>query len=125
MPLRILWIADDEDEPSYAAAASNGQLAIDWQRLAPGFEEIARYDLLVADPGALRLSPDDFEQRVHAELPSTPIVFYSGLRPEHHARGGVGLRWSIPSLVTWLTHAEAPLVADLPRRLAEIARAAR
>lgn len=123
MAVRVLWIADDEDEASYAEAASAGALVIDWTRIDPGFEAMASYDLVAADPGALRVSPDEFERRVHADLPSTPIVFYSGLRPEHHARGGVGLRWTIPSLVTWLTHAEAPLTTELPPRLLEIGRA--
>ena len=122
MAVRVLWIADDEDEASYAEAAAGGGLVVDWQRVAPGIEEIARYDVVVADPGALRISPDAFERRVHDDLPSMPIVFYSGLRPEHHARGGVGLSWGIPALVTWLTHAEARLMTGLPGRLMEIGR---
>lgn len=122
MPVRVLWIADDEDEAAYAESAAGGDLTIDWTRIAPGFEAMASYDVVAADPGALRVSPDEFERRVHDELPSTPIVFYSGLRPEHHARGGGGLRWTIPSLVTWLSHAEAPLMTELPRRLLEIGR---
>ena len=121
--MRVLWIADDEDEASYAEAGSEGGLVVEWTRVAPGVEGMGRYDVVVADPGALRVSPDDFERRVHAELPSTPVVFYSGLKAEHHARGGTGLEWSIPSLVTWLTHAEAPLVTELPRRLREIGQA--
>jgi hypothetical protein len=121
--VRVLWIADDEDEASYAEAASGGGLVVEWARVAPGVEEMGRYDVVVADPGALRVGPEEFEARVHAELASTPVVFYSGLRAEHHARGGVGLRWSMPTLVTWLTHEEAPLMTELPRRLLEIGRA--
>jgi hypothetical protein len=123
MAVRVLWVADDEDEASYAGAASAGGLVVEWARVAPGVEEMGRYDVVVADPGALRVGPEEFERRVHEDLPSTPVVFYSGLRAEHHARGGTGLRWSMPTLVTWLTHAEAPLVSELPRQLEEIGRA--
>ena len=122
MAVRVLWIADDEDEASYAEAASAGGLAVEWARVAPAVDEMGRYDVVVADPGALRVGPAEFERRVHEELPSTPVVFYSGLKMEHHARGGVGLDWSMPTLVTWLTHEEAPLMSELPRRLVEIGR---
>ena len=118
--MRVLWIADDEDEGSYAEAASEGGLVVEWARVAPGVEEMGRYDVVVADPGALRVGPAEFEHAVHAELPSTLVVFYSGLKMEHHARGGIGLEWSMPTLVTWLTHEEVPLVTELPRRLEEI-----
>ena len=120
MAVRVLWIADDEDEASYAEAASAGELVVEWARVAPGVAEMGRYDVVVADPGALRVGPEELEARVHGELPSTPLVFYSGLKMEHHARGGVGLRWSLPMLVTWLTHAEAPLMTELPRRLKQL-----
>jgi hypothetical protein len=95
---------------------------VEWARVAPEVAEMGRYDVVVADPGALLVGPEEFERSVHDELPSTPVVFYSGLRMEHHARGGVGLKWSLPTLVTWLTHVEAPLVTELPRRLEEIGR---
>jgi hypothetical protein len=120
--VRVLWIADDEDEASYVEAAAGGRLSVEWQRVVPSVEEMGRYDVVVADPGALRVGPAEFEGRVHAELPSTPVVFYSGLAAEHHARGGVGLRWTLPTLVTWLTHAEAPLMGGLAERLEEIGR---
>jgi hypothetical protein len=123
--VRVLWIADDEDEASYAEAASGGGLVVEWARVVPGVDEMGRYDVVVADPGALRVGPEEFEHAVHEELPSTPVVFYSGLKAEHHARGGAGLRWSLPTLVTWLSHAEALLMTELPRRLGEIGRATR
>ncbi|HEV8633139.1 MAG TPA: hypothetical protein VG370_02695 [Chloroflexota bacterium] len=124
MGVRALWIADDDDEASYAAASGVPGLTVEWRRVVPPLDLLAAFDLIVVDPGALPVSPDAFERRVHEELLSLPIVFYSALRPEHHARGGVGLRWAIGELVTWLTHAEAPLAGELPRRLVEIGRAA-
>jgi hypothetical protein len=123
-PLRVCWVANDEDEASYAGAARLPDvppLEIDWFRLLPDLETLAGYDLLVADPGALRLSPDELEQRVHADLPSLPIVFFSGLPQHHHLRASRGLRWAIPSLVHWIAHGEYALTTELPRRLAQIA----
>jgi hypothetical protein len=124
MPVRALWIAADDDEASYAGASGAPELAVEWRRLMPPIDRVGAFDLLVVDPGAVPLPPDELERRLHEELPSLPIVFYSGLRPEHHVRGGVGLRWSIGELVTWLTHAEAPLAGELPRRLIELGRRA-
>jgi hypothetical protein len=124
MGVRALWIAADDDEASYAGASGRPGLSVEWRRVVPPLDLLGGFDLIVVDPGALPVPPDELERRVHEELPSLPIVFYSGLRPEHHARGGVGLRWAIAELVTWLTHAEAPLADELPRRLVEIGRAA-
>jgi hypothetical protein len=124
-PIKVCWVADDEDEASYVGAArlpGVPPLDVEWSRFVPGIAELARYDLLVADPGALRLSPDDVEQRVHADLPSLPIVFFSGLAQQHHLRASRGLRFAIPSLVHWIAHGELSLTAELPRRLAQIVR---
>jgi hypothetical protein len=124
-PVRVCWIADDEDEASYVAAArlpDVAPLAIDWHRTVPDLTRLAGYDLLVADPGALRIKPDELEQRVHADLPSLPIVFYSGLRQDYHVRGGSRLDWTIPALVEWISHGEASLTSELPRRLARFSR---
>jgi hypothetical protein len=123
-PVRVCWVADDEDEASYAGAArlpGVRPLDVHWHRLVPGLETLAGYDLLVADPGALRDPPDALERRVHDDLPSLPIVFYSGLPQRHHLRAGGGLSWAIPSLVHWIAHGEYALTTELPRRLAEIA----
>jgi hypothetical protein len=120
--VRALWIAADDDEASYAGAVGGTDLSVEWSRIVPSFDRLGAFDLLVVDPGAVALPPDELERRLHDELPSLPIVFYSGLRPEHHVRGGVGLRWGIGDLVTWLTHAEAPLAGELPRRLVELGR---
>jgi hypothetical protein len=123
-PVRICWVADDEDEASYAGAArlpGVPPLDVRWHRLVPRLETLAGYDLLVADPGALRDSPEALERRVHDDLPSLPIVFYSGLPQRHHLRAGGGLSWAIPSLVHWIAHGEYALTTELPRRLAQIA----
>jgi hypothetical protein len=123
-PIRIGWVSDDDEEPAYAAGhelADVPPLRIDWHRVVPDLATLGGYDLLVVDPGALRSDPVELEQRLHADLPSLPIVFYSGLRPEHHVAGGTRLAWSIPSLVHWIPQGEARLTIDLPRRLAEIA----
>lgn len=118
-------MADDEDEASYAGAARLPDvppLDVEWSRFVPGMADLAGYDLLVADPGAIRLVPDDLEQRVHADLPSLPIVFFSGLAQHHHLRASRGLRFAIPSLVHWIAHGELSLTSEFPRRLAQIAR---
>jgi hypothetical protein len=87
----------------------------------PPLEDLAGCDLLVVDPGALRAAPDALERRVHADLPSLPIVFFSGLAQRHHLRAGQGLEWASPSLVHWIAHGEYALTTELPRRLAQIA----
>jgi hypothetical protein len=119
-------VADDEDEASYAGAArlpGVPPLDVRWHRLVPGLEALAGYDLLVVDPGALRGAPDALERRVHHDLPSLPIVFFSGLAQRHHLRAGHGLAWAIPALVHWIAHGEFALTTELPRRLAQIATA--
>ena len=63
------------------------------------------------------------ERRVHDDLPSLPIVFFSGLAQRHHLRAGQGLERASPSLVYWIAHGEYALTTDLPRRLAQIATA--
>jgi hypothetical protein len=123
-PVRVCWVADDDDEASYAGAARLPDvppLAVDWHRVVPYSSTLAGYDLLVVDPGALRLAPDDLEQRVHADLPSLPIVFFSGLAQHHHQRASGGLAFALPSLVYWIAHGEYPLTTELPRRLVQIA----
>jgi hypothetical protein len=122
--LRICWVADDDDEASYAGAArlpDAPPLEVEWFRILPNVADLARYDLLVADPGALRVAPDEMEQRVHADLPSLPIVFVSGLAQQHHLRASRGLHFALPSLVHWIAHGEHSLTEGLPRRLAQIA----
>jgi hypothetical protein len=124
--IRIDWISDDADEADYVAAArlpGVPPLDVRWFRTLPPLDELAACDVLVADPGALREHPAEFERRVHADRPSLPVVFYSGLRPEHHLRGGSDLVWAIPAVVTWLAQVDAPLLTELPRRLSEIAAA--
>ena len=121
--IRVCWVADDEDEASYAAAArlpDVPRLDVEWHRSVPDLASLAGYDLLVVDPGALRVEPDALERRVHDDLPSLPIVFFSGLAQQHHLRASRGLKWTIPSLVQWIAHGERSLVEGLPRRLAEI-----
>ena len=123
-PVRVCWVADDDDEASYAGAARLPDvppLAVDWSRVVPDLETLAGYDLLVVDPGALRLAPDDLERRVHADLPSLPIVFFSGLAQQHHLRASRGLAFALPSLVHWIAHGEYALTTELPRRLVQIA----
>lgn len=122
--VRVCWVADDDDEASHVGAARPPgvpPLEVDWTRTVPDLAELGGYDLLVVDPGALRLAPDALEHHVHADLPSLPIVFYSGLRPEHHLRAlmrerpraheqpGHRLVWAMPSLVHWIAHGEYPL----------------
>jgi hypothetical protein len=122
--IRICWVAADEDEASYAGAARFPDvppLDVEWHRTVPDLTRLASYDLLVADPGALRVAPDDLEQRAHQDLPSLPIVFVSGLAQRHHIRASHGLRFAIPSLVHWIAHGEYSLTEGLPRRLAQIA----
>jgi hypothetical protein len=126
-PLKVCWVADDDDEASYAGAArlpGVAPLEVHWHRLVPRLEDLAGYDLLVVDPGALRLAPDDLERRVHQDLPSLPIVFFSGLAQRHHLRASQGLDWAIPSLVHWIAHGEYALTTELPRRLAQLATSA-
>lgn len=123
--VRVCWVADD-DEASYAGAArlpGTPPLDVRWHRLVPSLEDLAGYHLLVVDPGALRGAPDELERRVHAELPSLPIVFFSGLAQRHHHLAGRGLDWAIPSLVHWIAHGEHALTTELPRRLAQLAMA--
>ena len=105
-PVRTCWVADDEDEASYAGAPPAGvpPLDVSWHRRVPALEDLAGYDLLVVDPGALRDAPDALERRVHADLPSLPIVFFSGLAQRHHLRAGPGLAWALPALVHWIAH---------------------
>jgi hypothetical protein len=125
-PLKVCWVADDEDEASYAGAArlpGVPPLDVHWHRLVPGLEALAGYDLLVVDPGALRGAPDALERRVHDDLPSLPIVFFSGLAQRHHLRASGGLDWAIPALVHWIAHGEYALTTELPRRLAQLATA--
>ena len=122
--IRVCWVADDEDEASYAAAARLPDvppLDVEWHRSVPDLTSLAGYDLLVVDPGALRVEPDALERRVHDDLPSLPIVFFSGLAQQHHLRASRGLQGTMPSLVHWIAHGERSLVEGLPRRLAEIA----
>jgi hypothetical protein len=125
-PVRICWVADDEDEASYVEAArvpGGPPLDVRWHRRVPPLEDLAGYDLLVVDPGALREAPDALERRVHDDLPSLPIVFFSGLTQRHHLRAGHGLAWAIPSLVHWIAHGEYALTTELPRHLARLAAA--
>jgi hypothetical protein len=96
---------------------------VHWHRLVPGLEALAGYDLLVVDPGALRGAPDALERRVHDDLPSLPIVFFSGLAQRHHLRASGGLDWALPALVHWIAHGEYALTTELPRRLAQLAAA--
>ena len=126
--IRACWVSDDADEAAYVEATRHPDvesLQVRWYRTLPPLDELGACDVLVADPGAIRDDPGRFEQRVHADRPSLPVVFYSGLRPEHHLRGGSDLGWAIPSLVNWLAQADAPLLTELPRRLAEIVRGSR
>ena len=123
-PIQVCWVADDEAEASYVGAArlpGVPPLDVEWHRRTPELTDLARYDLLVVDPGALHLEPDDLERRVHDDLPSLPIVFFSGLRQQHHIRASRGLEWAIPSLVHWIAHGEHSLAEGLPRRLAQTA----
>ena len=125
-PVRTCWVADDEDEASYAGAARPPgvpPLDVSWHRRVPRLEDLAGYDLLVVDPGALRDAPDALERRVHADLPSLPIVFFSGLPQRHHLRAGPGLAWALPALVHWIAHGEYALTTELPRHLAQLATA--
>jgi hypothetical protein len=92
-----------------------------WRATDPGgLRTLAGYDLLVVDPGALRLAPDALEHRVHDDLPSLPIDFF-GLPQRHHLRASHRLEWAIPALVHWIAHGEYALTTELPRRLAKIA----
>ena len=123
-PIRVCWVANEEDEASYVDAAHLPDvppLNVEWTRILPALEDVARYDLLVVDPGAIRLAPDELERRVHAELPSLPIVFVSGLAARHHIRASGGLHFAIPSLTDWIAHEDYSLTEGLPRRLAQIA----
>ncbi|MGH2353055.1 MAG: hypothetical protein ACRDJN_15710 [Chloroflexota bacterium] len=123
-PIKVCWVADDDEEASYAGSArlpDGPPLVVEWHRIPPAVADLAGYDLLVVDPGALRIAPDELERRVHDDLPSLPIVFFSGLAQQHHLRAGPGLRWALPSLVHWIAHGEYTLSDGLPRRLAAIA----
>src|SRR5918997_1294246 len=94
-PVMTCWVADDDDEASYAGAArlpGVPPLDVRWHRRVPPLEDLAAYDLLVVDPGALRAAP--------------------------------GLVWALPSLVHWIAHGEYALTTELPRHLARLATAA-
>lgn len=124
-PIRICWVADD-DEASFVGAAKVAgvrPLDVHWHRLVPPLKDLAGYDLLLVDPGALRAAPDTLEHRVHYDLPSLPIVFYSGLAQRHQLRAHPGLTWSMSALVHWIAHGEYALTSELHRRLAHHRRA--
>ena len=71
-PLRICWVADDEDEASYAGAARPPGVprwtcaGTAW---CPRLEALAGYDLLVVDPGALPGAPDGLVQVLRSASP--------------------------------------------------------